>query len=166
MLAPCAVLLCLATAAEPSPQIHRHGSTFDESAVLVENAALVHTSQLIARADATSTVDEELEDVFHQLDGLLADVDSSRADLVKLNLYVADDGTAAAASDFLSTWCPNDARPAVATVVTALPEKRRFAADGVFVARGFTGTASVVHRPAAGGSPPASPRTARMSILP
>lgn len=117
------------------PVMQRHGDSFLRSAVLVDNAALAHTTQLIAGDRSTTSVEQEIRDVFDRLSTALGDVGSAKQDLVKLNLYVADEQTAKAAMTFLAGWCAVDERPAVCTVATALPHGRKFAVDAVFVTR-------------------------------
>lgn len=90
---------------------------------------------MIAGDGNTASLDEEIRDVFDHLTATLQDVDSSKKDLVKLNLYVADEEIGKAALTFLADWCPADARPAVCTVATALPQGRQFAVDAVLVTR-------------------------------
>lgn len=121
--------------AAPSPTITRHGDSFLRSAVSVDHAALAHTTQLLSRNRRIASVDQEIRDVFGRLNTVLTDIHSNKSDLLKLNLYVADEATASAALAFLSDWCPAKARPAVCAVTTALPQQRRFALDAVFVAR-------------------------------
>lgn len=165
MLISVAILLCLAVATQPEPQIQRHGTSFSDSVVLVDNAALAHTAQLIADQRDHGSLDQEISDVLEQLSALLQDLGSSKSDLVKLNLYALDDQTTDEAMKVLSTWCPVDARPAVTTVRTALPGGRKFAIDAVFVARQQTAAKIVSHRfgnDAAGRSH----RQARLSVLP
>lgn len=152
--------------AKPSPIIQRHGTTFSQSAVLVDNAALAHTTQLIAQDGKTATVDDEIRDVFDRLSAVLSEFASTKNDLVKLNLYVADDETAKAATTFLTSWCAADARPAVSTVVTALPKGRKFAIDAVLVARNVDDGAKVAHHLAADDGRKVSASRAVASVLP
>ncbi len=150
----------------PAPVIRRHGDNFIRSAVLVDNAALAHSAQLIAGDRSTDSLEQEIRDVFDRLSGALGDVESSKDDLVKLNLYVADDETAKAAMTFLTDWCPADERPAVCTVATALPRGRKFAVDAVFIARQAEDGGKVTHRFGTGdGGEPHSGK-ARVSVLP
>ncbi len=156
----------IAQHARPAPVIQRHGDSFSQSAVLVDNAALAHTTQLIADDRNTASLDQEIRDVFNRLSAILTDVDSSKNDLVKLNLYVADEETAKAATKFLADWCAADARPAVSTVATALPQGRKFAVDAVLVGRKVDDGANVTHRFGAGDGGSASSGKARVSVLP
>lgn len=144
--------------------IQRHGESFLRSTVLVDNAALGHTTQLIAGDRNTVAVDQEIRDVFTRLSAALEDADSSKKDLVKLNLYVANEKTAKAAMAILADWCPADARPAVCTVATTLPQGRQFAVDAVFVVK--QAGAKVTHRFGAGDDGGVSTNNARVSILP
>lgn len=155
----------MAQQTEP-PVIRRHGDSFIHSAVRVDNAALAHTTQLIARERNVASRDQEIRDVFDRLSDALRDVDSSKKDLVKLNLYVSDEETAKVAMTFLTGWCDADARPAVCTVETALPEGRKFAADAVFIARQTRAGSKVTHRFGTGEDGKASTGKARVSVLP
>ena len=166
MLVPYAILLSLATAAEPEPVIQRHGRNFTASAVLVDNAALAHTTQLVAGKRRLASVNHEIKDVFDKLSVVLTDLGSSPTDLVKLNVYVADTETATAAMKFLSSWCPDRVRPAVATVVTALPHGRKFALDAVFVAWRVEDITRVIHRVGADDAEKATARKSLASVLP
>jgi acetyl esterase/lipase len=150
----------------PAPVIQRHGDSFNRSAVLVDNAALAHTTQLIAGDGNTASLDQEIRDVFDRLSAALRDVDSSKKDLVKLNLYVADEQTAKAAMTFLADWCAADSRPAVCAVATVLPQGRRFAVDAIFVVRQADAGAKVKHRFVTSGTGKASSGKADVSVLP
>ncbi len=153
-------------ATQPTPVIQRFGGSFGQSAVLVDHAALAHTTQLIADDQQTSSPESEIKDVLSQLSTVIADFDSSTNDLIKLNLYAADDNVATTAEKFLSEYTPDDL-PAIATVVTALPQGRRFAIDAVFVPRRFhDDRAKVTHRSDAAESRRASGARSRVSVLP
>lgn len=132
-------------APQPAPVIRRHGDSFHQSAVAIDNAALAHTTQLVAEDRDTSSPDQEIRAVFKRLSAALATVGSSKSDLVKLNLYVADESTATAALDFLATWHAKGGRQAVCTVETALPHDRKIALDAVFVTRETGDSAKVTH---------------------
>jgi acetyl esterase/lipase len=151
---------------QQAPVIQRHGNYFRQSAVLVDNAALAHTTQLIAGDRNTDSLHQEIRDVFNRLSAVFTDVGSSKTDLVKLNFYVADEETAKAATEFLADWCEADARPAVCTVATALPQGRQFAVDAVFVARKVEDSAKVTHRFSTGDDGKVSTGKARVSVLP
>lgn len=150
----------------PAPVIRRHGDHATRTAVRVDNAALAHTTQLLARASGVDSLDHEIEDVFNQLDETLRDVDSTRRDLIKLNLYVADEQVAQSAFRFLSGWCDPNARTAVCSVVTALPQDRQVAADAVYVARSSDSSGRVTHVGGNVRQAKRSSRRARVSILP
>lgn len=150
----------------PAPVIQRHGDSFSRSAVLVDNAALAHTTQLIARDGNTVSLDHEIRDVFDLLSAALGDAASSKKDLVKLNLYVSDNETTMAVMKFLAGWCRSEARPAVCTVETSLPKGRKFAVDAVFVARNAKAGVKVTHRFGIGDDGKLSTGTASISILP
>lgn len=146
MLLPYALLLGLTTASDNEPELRRFGSDFTESAVLVDHSALAHTTQLLARDGHRTSASDELQDVLQQLQDTLAEFGSSRATLVKLNIYVVDAATHALVLDHLASWCPARAKPAVASVTTPLPDGRRVAIDCVFVARNVGDTSRVVHQ--------------------
>jgi len=130
----CSFLYVPIHAVAQSPVIQRYGDRYRQSAVLVDHAALAHTTQLFSRDGNTASRDQEVDDVFDRLSEALREVEATRQGLVKLNLYVADHQTSKAAMAFLDQWCAADARPAVCTVTTALPKGRRFAVDAVFAA--------------------------------
>lgn len=150
----------------PAPVIKRHGDSFIRSTVFVDHADLAHTTQLIAGDDKATSLNQEITNIFEQLSAALRDVGSSKNDLVKLNLYVADEETAKAAMTFLADWCPANSRPAVCTVATALPQGRKFAVDAVFVARNPDAGLKVTHRIGTGDGDKVSTGKARISILP
>jgi len=154
------------TAAEPEPVIERHGGKFTESAVLVNHAALAHTTQLVAGKRGLASTHKEIEDVFGQLSAVLTDLGSSPTDLVKLNIYVADPETGTAAMKFLSSWCPARAIPPVAAVATTLPQGRKFALDAVFVARRVEDKTDVTHRFNVEPINETTPRKSQVSVLP
>ncbi len=153
-------------AAKPKPRIQRYGTEFMGAAVLVDHAALAHTAQFVAGDGQHNSLQQEFQDVFEQLSVALADVRSTRADLVKLNLYVADSNVRKAAMQFLASWCSDKSKPAVSIVATSLPQDRRFGLDAVFVARYVEKPGKVVHLSAEGGQKQASGERARVSILP
>ena len=153
-------------ASQPEPVIRRHGESFMRSAVVVDNAMLGHSSQFLARDDRTASGEHEIRDVFDQLSTALGDVSSSESDLVKLNLYVADEPTAEAALSFLANWCPQDQRPAVCTVATDLPDDRKLAVDAVFVVRTADAGPEVVHRLKSNTVAREATGRANVSILP
>ena len=156
---------------QPTPDvaIQRFGDNLLHSAVRVDHAALAHTAQLLPGSDSIGSADSEINSVLKQLDAALLQTKSTRRDLIKLNLYVADHTITQFALTSLQQWCPADARPAVCTVTTALPAARRFALDAVFVARQPVNAQTVTHllaaSPEANSSPP-SPQAALVSVLP
>lgn len=151
----------------PKPVVQRHGNSWSNAAVAVENAVLAHTTQLIAnQGSSSSTTGDEIRDVVNQLDEVLRTFGSSMADLIKLNLYVADQETNTEAIQQLTKRCSADSRPAVATVITALPKARRFALDAVFVARKVKKAEKVYHQVIAEKSKSVASKKSRVSVLP
>lgn len=146
--------------------LQRFGERLTQSAVLVDNAALGHTTQLVARTEHTDSLDREIQDVFRTLAAALADVGSTKDDLVKLNLYAVDEKASKSALAYLAHWCSAEARPAVCTVVTNLPGGRRLAADAVFVARTGDPDGKIAHRRGDGEDAQAAGSGSRVSILP
>lgn len=139
------LLICITTVVHADPLIQRFGSDATRCAVLVDDAALAHTGQLIASASATGSHDEEVRNVFVQLSTILDRLDASASDLVKINLYAVDEPTVALALRYLNTWCDNTDLPAVMHVITRLPEQRSVALDAVFVARKSGNQAQTQH---------------------
>ena len=144
--------------------IQRHGASSGAALVLVDNAALAHTPQLLARNGNSNSLANEIRDVADQLSDILAKFGCSSADLVKLNVFAADNEATTLALDFFSTWCPADSRPAVAAVVTKLPNNRRIALDAVFVVRQTVNDTKVTHELIAGMGQ--SVRNSHVSVLP
>lgn len=154
---------------QPKPVIRRYGDSFHQSVVLVSDAALAHTTQLIANNHDAASLDQEIRSVFDHLSATLSDLDSSKQDLIKLNFYVADNETAAEALKFLKSWCADNAPIPVCTVTTALPQGRKFAVDAVFVARKVEADAKVTHQLSLGDdgkNEKVSTNRARVSVLP
>ncbi len=160
------MLLSLAPAAPAPPVIHRFGNDLTASAVLVDNAALAHTRQFVAKTRDGISLEQEIKDVLDQLTSALADVQSTPRDVVKVNVYAADAKVAQAALDHLSQWCPKRARPAVCAVITALPHNRRFALDAVFAAQHVEKQNAVSHHVPADPHQATSAGESRVSVLP
>ena len=144
---------------ELAPSIRRFGGGLISTTV-VDHAPLAHTTQLIAESDGAGSRDSEIKNVFQRLSKTLADLDSSRSDLVKLNLYAADKETAEETIQFFADWYGTGILPPICTVETALPQNRRIAVDAVFVSR-KEGTGQIVTH-----LPEDADNSARVSVLP
>lgn len=164
MLIPCAILLSLAAEGDPAPSVQRFGSDPQNIAVRVDHASLAHTTQILATEEHCESAREEIESVIDELETSLTSYESTRSDLVKVNIYVDSPETHLAAIDFLLKWCPKTATPAVSSVTSSLPRKRRFGLDAVFVVRRTVGAHNVIHRVAAARS--TKVQRAQTSVLP
>lgn len=159
-------VLAFAVASDAEPTISRYGIDVTERVVRVDNAALVHTTQLLAADGHLNSIDHELKDVFRQLASSLHQSGSTTTDLIRLNVYVDQQATHAAAIKYILNWCPKNAAPAVTSVTTPLPGNRRLAIDAVFAARGTAPDHNVEHQFARPSSKKTGEHWARASVLP
>ena len=166
MLIPYAILVSLATATQPASVIQRSGDALTATAVLVDNAHLAHTRQFVARKRDHMSLEDEVKDVLDQLTAALADFKSSPEDVIKVNVYATDSEAANAALPILSEWCPPQSQPAVAGVITTLPQQRRFALDAVFAAQHVEDHTTVSHQIRVDDREHASAWGSRVSVLP
>lgn len=105
------------------------------SAVRIANAPLVHTTQLVPIEELKGDAGPHCVGVLKELDRLLAEYQSKRSDLVKLNVYVQNAAVREAFLKELAAWSGGEL-PAVAFVATRLPDpKAQIAVDAVFVSR-------------------------------
>lgn len=128
------ILVALAGVAEGAPTIQRYGDSDSGRTVLVKDAALGHTAQLLP-SEKNAEIDEDIANVFEQLENLLATTGSAKSDLVKLNLYANSDAAYSKIIEQMNQWSSQPARPAVTFVTTDLPRGSRVALDAVFVIR-------------------------------
>ncbi len=117
------------------------------SAVLVEDAALVHTTQLVPADDVGDTVEAQVKSVLSQLDQAIDAFDSHRSDVVKLNVYVSETNVGDVVAQQLSEWNEEGAEPAITFVTTALPQPQSHVAmDAVFAQRDDQQAITPTHR--------------------
>lgn len=132
--------------------------------VSVENAHLVHTTQLLTQ-DQTRNPAAQARSVLRQLDTLLREYRTPRSQLVKLNVYVTSQQVWQAVEKVLEAWLPDGCRPAVALVETPLSDpKAKVALDAVFPAHRVRSTTGVRYLPGDVGE--STSRLARSSVLP
>ena len=132
--------------------------------VRVDNAHLVHTTQLLPADGAGGTAAQTLS-VLRQLDELLVGYRTPRSQLVKLNVYVVSSRVRQVVEKTLVAWLPAGCRPAVAHVETPLADpKARVAVDAVFPAHRVRSSTGVGYRFRVGED--GTPRFARASVLP
>ncbi|MCH2589725.1 MAG: hypothetical protein MK004_14780 [Planctomycetales bacterium] len=133
-------------------------------AVGVENAHLVHTTQLLPGSRADSA-EEQIRSVLDQLDALMSGYRTPRSQLVKLNVYVTGRLVRQVVEKSLESWLPTGCWPAVAYVQTPLADPRaRVAIDAVFPAQQVHATDGVKHTPSVQKG--RASRFARSSVLP
>ena len=129
--------LCGTCAAGPIrlQRIPAASSAGTPAAVRVANADLVHTTQLLPPDTSVDDAATQVTGVLSQLDRVLEEFQSSRSDVVKLNLYVRDASVREAFLDQLADWSAGHA-PAVASVATALSDPHALVGlDAVFASR-------------------------------
>ena len=132
--------------------------------VRVDNAHLVHTTQLLPTSGAADVADQA-RSVLKQLDSLLSEYRTPRSQLVKLNVYVTGSQVRPLVDKTLATWLPRGCRPAVAHVETPLADPQaRVAIDAVFPAHRVSSTTGVGYRVPGEGD--RQHRFARSSVLP
>ncbi len=106
------------------------------SAVLVTNAELVHTTQLLPAQEAGDSVESQIQSVLSRLDQTLDAFGSQRPDVVKLNVYLQATESRDVVIHQLTEWCDDGAEPAITFVTTALPTSGKLLSmDAVFVHR-------------------------------
>lgn len=131
----------------------------------VENAHLVHTTQLLPGTQAGGNVAGQVQSVLGQLDKLLMEYRTPRSQLVKLNVYVTSPRVRQVVERSFETWLPTGCRPAVACVETPLADPQaKVALDAVFPAHRVRSTTGVQHLSGARGG--RASRFARASVLP
>ncbi len=134
------LILLMSTAAQGEDEIRierfkSQATPETTSAVRVANAPLVHTTQLIPSEDLDGDAGAQCLAVLKELDRLLAEYQSERSDVVKLNVYVQNTAVRETFEKQLANWS-KDNLPAVAFVATRLPEpKALIGLDAVFVSR-------------------------------
>ncbi|HSH96063.1 MAG TPA: RidA family protein [Roseimicrobium sp.] len=117
-----------------APSIQRFVSG-PHSAVVVDVAPLLHTTQLLP-GKVTANATQQAEEVFARLQLILKSVNSTPADVVKLNIGLTAPETVPAVWSVLARRFPTNAQPAVAFFVGALPAPGALVAiDAVAVAR-------------------------------
>lgn len=128
-------------AANPVRYIQQSPATGSSAAVVVDGLPLVQTSQLDSldeqgRRIGAQDVEQQVQQVLRNLDRVLKLAGSSLDRSVKLNVYVARDDAAAVVQQSLATAFPNESKPAVSYVVTALPQPEALLAmDAIAVTR-------------------------------
>lgn len=179
---PVCCILCVAIAmssvatlrgesAEPV-RIVRYGDqagSAQSDAVRVENADLVHTTQLLpvdAKGELTgSSAEAQCRSVLASVDTILREFGAAHGDVVKVNLYVANARVREVAVSQLRKAFAADARPAVSCVQTVLPQAGALvAADAVIAvpARNLPPVARHRHLAELGGTA----RQSHATILP
>jgi enamine deaminase RidA (YjgF/YER057c/UK114 family) len=115
------------------------------AAVIVEDAPLVHTAQLLPTSEggglaASDDARAQFDKLLDRLDEVLRRADSDRSRLVKLNVYLTREDLRSMAERSLVARFGRDQRPAVSYVVTPLP------VDGALVAVDAVAVADVSPR--------------------
>ena len=117
--------------ADPGIKIQRYGRSFTEAVVVVDDADLAHTHQLLP-GEPRLPETEQIKEVFDQLTAAMMACGSSATDLIQVNLYVARPEVSLAAHDYLASWMVSQDCAAVTTVETSLPGGAAFGLDAVF----------------------------------
>jgi enamine deaminase RidA (YjgF/YER057c/UK114 family) len=96
-------------------------------AVIVQDAALIHTRQLFPLDSAgqlvEGSVDEQIEQVLNNLQTVLQDCGSDLEKLVRLNIYALAPATVDRVRQLLTQRLPPPVRPAITSVLTPLPHR-------------------------------------------
>ncbi|MBC7854341.1 MAG: RidA family protein, partial [Pirellulaceae bacterium] len=112
---------CASTHAQSIHHIESNARTGSSAAVLVDDVALLHTTQIFAAADERRGVEQQVEGMLARLEMELRYSGAIWADAVKLNFYVASSDAAAAVRKQLVKTFAGEPRPAVSFVMTKLP---------------------------------------------
>lgn len=107
--------------AETLRHVQSSPRTGSSAAVLVDDVALLHTTQIFAAADERNSIEQQVEGVLARLEMELRYSGAAWTDAVKLNFYVASSDVAAAVRQQLVKTFADEPRPAVSFVVTKLP---------------------------------------------
>ncbi|MCA9077910.1 MAG: RidA family protein [Planctomycetaceae bacterium] len=135
------------------------------SAVLVENAVLAHSTQLLPDLSVGAGHDDQIHSVLRQLEAMMKSLNARRTDVVKLNVYLSEDLPQATFMQSLREWMPTESAPAVSFVNTVISNgDADIALDAVFVASFDDPISSPKHCYLE--SPGGDPRTSRVSVLP
>ena len=136
-LVVCACLLVVNSslfAEEPSIQRIGISKSGECQAVRVNNSYLLHTSQLLPSTESINAKTQSTN-LLEQLDKILEGYKSTRADVAKLNVYVASVEARKEFNALLQQWSGTK-QPAVAYVISKLPiDTALVALDAVAVAR-------------------------------
>ena len=124
----CFLFLVPSTLLAVEPQVQRFGVNPERGyaeAVRVENAALLHTRQLLPVNSENEVVGPSIETqcdaVLNSLDLILKSVETDRSQIVKLNFYLNHETDRKQVSRRILSWCGEKSLPAVSFVQTRLP---------------------------------------------
>src|SRR5262245_57399628 len=146
-------LIVLAGSARAEPQavsvhhVESSPATGSSAAVLVDDVALLYTTQIFADADERKSLDEQIDSLFARLEMELRYSGVTFAQAVKLNFYVASNEAAAAVRKKLVATFIKEERPAVSFVVTKLPADDALVAADAVAALSTSGVREVRRRP-------------------
>ena len=112
--------VCTSAQAKGIHHVEYNSRTGSSAAVLVDDAPLLHTTQIFAAADERKGLDEQVKSLFARLDRELSYSNSALWEVVKLNFCVTSNEAAAAVRKELAKRSFG-ARAAVSFVVTKLP---------------------------------------------
>ena len=134
----------MVSTAHAEPKLRRIADPADSNqaaAVVVANAALIHTTQLMPVGEDGSvpeSLDKQFDVLFGRLDTILTAHSADRSDVVKLNFYVTDASVRDATLGFLKKWQATEAAPATCWVTTALPNRGAKVAIDAIIATGHS----------------------------
>ncbi|MCA9176267.1 MAG: RidA family protein [Planctomycetales bacterium] len=131
------VLLVGGNLAGVEPGLSRIGARPEagrSDAVVVSNAALAHTAQLLPGAAVASSAGEHCKAALQRLGALLQQEQAQTGDVVRLNVYLRHSQDRAAVDRVLADWSAGNP-PAVSYVATPLPGGALVALDAVFISR-------------------------------
>ena len=132
----------------------------DEVSIGIDNAHLVHTTQLFPRTKSTD-LNRQAQSLLQQLDRLLVAHGTPRGELVRVHLYATDPAARRVVEDAIMAWVPGGCRPAVSAVSTRLPRAgSRVALDAIFPANQIVASDRVTRQGQSGFG------VARSAVLP
>lgn len=124
--------------ADDEVTITRFGRRLDSAlakAVAVSGADLAHTTQLLPDTVAGEMPEKQVASLLRKLDEVMKSRSARRDDLVKLNIYLADDGLREAVVAALRRWVPAGSEPAITFVTSTVRDRDALVAlDAVFSA--------------------------------
>jgi enamine deaminase RidA (YjgF/YER057c/UK114 family) len=138
--------------ADPSVQYMAMDAPAGSSrAVVVQGVPLVHTRQLLpedrdGKIVGEGSVDKQIEQLLANIDAVLTDAGSSMSKLVRLNVHALSPATVSRFQQMLAKRLDPSVRPAITSILTAMPHRGALVAADALAAGSDKGPAVVRQR--------------------